>query len=237
MNDHLQIVRAMSHAEVTLNRPACRNALSRALLADLTQTLQQLGQTETVRSVILTGASPAFCAGLDLREVESAADNDNSPLLNLLETIDRLPQPVIAAVNGPAVAGGATLVSACDLALCAQSASLAYPGVRLGLVAPLVMTYLCRLVGERRAKYLILTGNTISAAEAATFGLVNEIVPDAELLKRARQYADLVVSCPAAAVAETKRLFTRLRDLPAGADDARRLNAMLRRTSNAPRCR
>lgn len=167
MNTHLDIVRRETHLELTLNRPECRNALSENLMADLTDALRQAGADDQAHSVIVTGTPPVFCAGLDLREVAQAqAEHDISPLLTLFETIEHLPKPVIAAVNGPAVAGGAGLVSVCDIALCAASAYLGYPGVKRGLVGPIITTYLCRLVGERHARWLLLTGESVPAVRA-----------------------------------------------------------------------
>jgi methylglutaconyl-CoA hydratase len=232
MSTQLQIARPAAQMEITLHRPDCRNALSLALIAELTESLRQIGGDSGVRSVILTGAPPAFCAGLDLREVAAAGDRgsgqaeyDNSPLLALLETIERLPQPVIAAINGPALAGGAALVCACDLAVCAASANLGYPGVKRGLVAPLVLDSLVRLVGERHARFLLLTGQSVPASRAAEMGLVNEVVPDADLLPRAREYAAHFASLPPLALAETKALFARLRTPAGNAAQARRRGA------------
>jgi methylglutaconyl-CoA hydratase len=184
-----------------------------------------------VRSIVLTGAPPAFCAGLDLREVAAAGRTanhyDTSALFALHELIDNLPKPVIAAVNGPAAAGGAALVCVCDLAILAESAQIGYPGIRHGLVAPIVMPSLLRLVGERRARHLLLTGEMIGARQATEYGLANEVVPDRDLLARARQYAQLFQSCPPVAVAQTKDMLVRLRNLH-GAElvaEARRLSA------------
>lgn len=233
MTQPLQTHHEAGTLELTLNRAAQRNALSRELIARLTDAFRSAAGDDTVRSVLLTGAPPAFCAGLDLREVaDAAADadaHDISALLELYETIDSLPKPVIAAVNGPAVAGGAGLVSVCDLALCGATALIGYPGIRHGLVAPIVMTYLLRLVGERRAKYLLLTGQMLTAAQAVEYGLANEVVPDAELLTRARHYATLFASYSPAALAQTKAAIARLRDLRGTdwIDEARRLAASL----------
>jgi methylglutaconyl-CoA hydratase len=217
VNEPLHARRRGGALELTLNRAGRRNALSAELIAALTEALQQAGADANVQSVMLTGVAPAFCAGLDLHEVAAAgrttAQYDTSALLELYESIDNLPKPVIAAVNGPAAAGGATLVCVCDLAIFAESARIGYPGVRHGLVAPIVMPSLLRLVGERRARYLLLTGEMLDARGALEYGLANEIVPDRELLARARHYATLFRSCPAAALAETKAVLARLRAL------------------------
>ncbi|MFH1747822.1 MAG: enoyl-CoA hydratase/isomerase family protein [Planctomycetota bacterium] len=220
MSKHLDNQLGDTWRELTMNRPDCRNALSHELIADLTAAIQQASSDKNVRSMILTGTPPSFCAGLDLREV-TAADtaHDISPLLTLLKTLEDVPKPVIAAVNGPAMAGGAVLVAACDLAICAESASIGYPGVRRGLVAPILMTYLCRQVGERHARYLLLTGLTVDARQALTMGLVNEVVADRELMTRARRLAAHFAKLPASALAQAKAMFTQRHDQSAAGTD------------------
>ncbi len=239
MNAPLHVVRCGGVVELTLNRPARRNALSGELIAALAEELRKAGADAAVRSILLTGAPPAFCAGLDLHEVAEAGrtanQHDTSALLALYELIDHLPKPVIAAVNGPAVAGGAALVCVCDLAILAESAQIGYPGVRHGLVAPIVMPYLLRLVGERRARYLLLTGEMIAARQAVEYGLANEVVPDDRLIARARYYADLFQSCPPTAVAQTKAILARLRNLHGDelAAETQRLSAAVPLTDEA----
>jgi methylglutaconyl-CoA hydratase len=220
--------------ELTLNRPECRNALSRDLIRRLTAALREAGADARVRCVIVTGTPPAFCAGLDLREVvgttREQAERDSTELLGLLETLDNLPKPVIAAVNGPAVAGGAGLASVCDLVLCAESAVIGYTEVKRGLIAAIVMSYLRRLVGERQARYLLLTGESVSARRAVEVGLATEVVADAELLGRARFYAEMFASFAAGPLAQTKAFWSRIRSLPhdQAAEEGRRLNAEMR---------
>ena len=239
MSDLLKAARHDACVEVTLNRPKCRNALSRALICELTEHLRDAGRDESVRSVILTGESPAFSAGLDLREIAQStsdqAEHDASSLLTLFETIDNLAKPVIAAVNGPAVAGGAGLVSVCDIVICGRSGVIGYPEIKRGLLAAIVMTYLTRLVGERHAKYLLLTGESLSAERAVEFGLANEVVADEELMSRARHYAAMFASYPPEALSNTKRLLGRIRHMQ-HADavrEARDLNASMRLTSES----
>jgi methylglutaconyl-CoA hydratase len=225
--------------ELTLNRPQRRNALSHALLAALDGALAAAGSDATVRSVLVTGAPPAFCAGLDLGEVGAPGvqvdQHDTRSLYDLYQRIDGLGKPVIAAVNGPAVAGGAGLACACDIVVCGASAQMGYPGVRHGLVAPVVMPHLLRMVGERVARYLLLTGEVLTANTALAVGLANEVVPDADLLPRARQIASLFLAYPAAAVAQTKSILARLRSLH-GADlveQVRRMSAAVVLTAEA----
>ena len=131
MSEILKVQRENDAVELTLHRPEARNALSRALIAELTAELRAADADLSIRSVVLTGASPAFCAGLDLREVAATspdqAEHDASSLLTLFETVDNLSKPVIAAVNGPAVAGGAGLISVCDIVICGKSGVIGYP--------------------------------------------------------------------------------------------------------------
>ncbi len=239
MSELLKVVSRDACAEITLNRPKCRNALSRALICELTEHLRDAERDESARSVILTGEPPAFSAGLDLREIAQStsdqAEHDASSLLTLFETIDNLAKPVIAAVNGPAVAGGAGLVSVCDIVVCGRSGVIGYPEIKRGLVAAIVMTYLARLVGERQAKYLLLTGESLSAERAVEFGLANEVVADDELMSRARHYAAMFASYPPDALSNTKRLLGRIRHMK-HADavrEARDLNATMRLTDES----
>jgi methylglutaconyl-CoA hydratase len=220
--------------KLTLNRPECRNALSRELIREATAALRSAEADAAIRSVIITGAPPAFCAGLDLREVANAtleqAERDSIELMTLFETIDGLSKPVIAAVNGPAVAGGAGLVSVCDIVLCAEAACIGYPEIKRGLIAAIVMSYLRRLVGERQAKYLLLTGESVSARQAVEIGLATESVPDDQLDRRAWHYAAMFAAYAAGPLSTTKAFWARTRDLPhaEAVQEGRRLNASMR---------
>src|SRR5262249_9047696 len=162
----------------TMNRADKRNALSGELIAALTAAFQQARDDTAARCVILTGAGPVFCAGMDLAELQSSLEqsqrapadapsvwDDALRLANLYQLIYTLPKPTIAAVNGVAVAGGAGLVTVCDLAIAVPEARFGYTEVRRGLVAAMVMPHLLRHVGERTARYLLLTGELLDAAE------------------------------------------------------------------------
>jgi enoyl-CoA hydratase/carnithine racemase len=181
-------------AELTLNRPEKRNALSRAMITRLISAVRLAGADPGVRALLITGAPPAFCAGLDLDELATAAafmpQVDLSDLAALYEAIGNCPKPVVAAVNGVATAGGAALMNACDIALLASSAEVGYPGVRRGLPATIVAPYLARHVGTQRASYLLLTGERIDARTSRDWGLASEVVEDAALLPRARKLCD-----------------------------------------------
>src|SRR5438132_651316 len=143
---------------ITLNRPDKRNALSRAMIAQLSDAFRRAANDSAARCVILTGSGPAFCSGMDLDELRATLGpesdkvwSDATQLSTLYDFIYQLPKPTVAAVNGAAVAGGAGLVSVCDLALSVPDAKFGYPEVRRGLVAAMVMPHLLRHVGERTA--------------------------------------------------------------------------------------
>ena len=203
-------------AIVMLNRPDRRNAISRALVAGTTEAVTRARDDAAVRCVILTGAGSSFCAGMDLAELSesiqrtTATENiwkDALNLATLYDLIYTLPKPTIAAVNGPAVAGGAGFVTVCDLAVAVPEAKFGYPEVRRGLVAAMVMPHLLRHVGERMARYLLLTGEVIDAAEAQRAGMINAVVPAAELLDRALAWSCYVAEGGPNALTRTKQLL------------------------------
>ncbi len=226
-------------AIVTLNRPDRRNALSRALIAAIGEAIDRAANDSTVRVVILTGAGSSFCAGMDLAELQESvsAGVENTPiwddawrLAKLYENIYALAKPTLAAVNGAAVAGGAGLVSVCDLAVCVPEAKFGYPEVRRGLVAAMVMPHLMRHVGERMARYLLLTGELISAKEAQEAGFVNQVVPAEELMPRAMSLAQSLLEGGPAALARTKHLLRAFSHQALSIEEAARESAAPRLT-------
>lgn len=179
-------------AVLTLNRPDKRNALSRELIREIGDAFAKAANDDKVRCVILTGAGSVFCAGMDLTELQSTvrADaeviwDDAQRLANVFDSIYKLPKPTLALINGAAVAGGAGLVSVCDLAISVPEAKFGYPEVRRGLVAALVMPHLLRHVGERMARHLLLVGDIIDANAAKQCGFVNEVVASDQIWQRA----------------------------------------------------
>jgi methylglutaconyl-CoA hydratase len=205
-------------AMITLNRPEKRNALTRGLITALGEAFQRARDDNDARCVIVTGAGPAFCAGMDLAELRQAVapgHDDNAVwkdallLAGVYDAIYTFPKPTIAAVNGPAVAGGAGLVTVCDLAMALPDARFGYPEVRRGLVAAMVMPHLLRHVGERTARFLLLSGELIDAAEACRTGLINRVVPATELLKAANAWACSLAAGGPEALAATKGLLHR----------------------------
>ena len=170
---------------ITLNRPDKRNALSLELMEELIDSLRRVSARPGVRVIVLEAAGPAFSAGHDLREMIGRDVPFFQRLFDvcteLMETIHRLPQPVIAKVHGMATAAGCQLVAACDLAIAADSARFATPGVKIGLFCSTPMVPLSRAIGRKRALDMLLTGRPIDAATALDWGLVNRVVAAEEL--------------------------------------------------------
>jgi enoyl-CoA hydratase/carnithine racemase len=170
---------------VTLNRPEKRNALSLELMQELIATLRRVSGESETRAIVLEAAGPAFSAGHDLSEMIGRDVPFFQRLFDvcteLMETIHRLPQPVIAKVHGTATAAGCQLVAACDLAVAADSARFATPGVKIGLFCSTPMVPLSRAIGRKRALDMLLTGRPIDAATALDWGLINRVVPEDEL--------------------------------------------------------
>jgi methylglutaconyl-CoA hydratase len=173
---------------LTLNRPEKRNALSRSLVAALGSRLAEAVADPAVRAIVLAANGPAFCAGLDLDELDemmtvpdarARMQHDARQLASVYRALATSPKPTIAAVSGPAVAGGAGLVTACDLAVATPSAKFGYPEVRRGIMPAIITPMLLRLVSQRAAYFLLLTGTIIDAAEAQRIGIYN-MVADAQ---------------------------------------------------------
>lgn len=218
MSELVLVSRVGSAAMMTIHRAEKRNSLSRALIAELHRGFESATADASVRSVILTGNGTAFCAGMDLDELREAIAAETDPdivwtdahrLSALYELIVNSPKPTIAAVNGTAVAGGAGLVSVCDLAVSVPAAKFGYPEVRRGLVAAMVLPPLLRHVGERAARWMLLTGELIDAAEAKRIGLINEVVEADQLMATALQWAGWLAEGGPKALATTKDLLRR----------------------------
>ncbi|MDZ4820508.1 MAG: enoyl-CoA hydratase/isomerase family protein [Planctomycetota bacterium] len=200
---------------VIINRPEKRNALSRDLIAAIDQAIHDLHGERRVRAVILSGAGESFCAGMDLAEM---LQNNGTPdalkrgyedtiaYRDLLLTMLRFPKPLIAAVQGPAMAGGLGLVLACDIVLAAPEARFALPEPRRGLVAGMVSPLLTFRIGAGRAAYLLLTARSIDTAEAQQYGLVHETVKSDHLWARGDQLAGEIATCAPEALLLTKRM-------------------------------
>ena len=175
-------------AHVWLNRPEHHNALGAELAADLTRTLEALAQDPTVRVVVLGGRGPSFCAGADIGAMKAQAtasfeDNvrEAERLGGMFATLAAMPQPVVARVHGNVLGGGVGLVCACDLALASEESRFGLSEVRLGILPALISPYVLRRLGDRVSRELMLTGERFGAAAALAHGLVNRVVPMAEL--------------------------------------------------------
>jgi enoyl-CoA hydratase/carnithine racemase len=198
-------------AVVTLNRPEKRNALSLALMDELIEALGRVSSTPGVRAIVLAGAGPAFSAGHDLSEMVGREHEFYERLFDvcteLMETIHRLPQPVIAKVHGMATAAGCQLVAACDLAIAGEEARFATPGVKIGLFCSTPMVPVSRAVGRKRALELLLTGEPITAATACEWGLINRVVPAEQLDASVQQLVDAVARSSPLTVGVGKEAF------------------------------
>lgn len=214
MSEPLVITESAGHGVtvLTLNRPDRRNALSTPLMEQLHETLSRLNDDPRQRALILEGAGPVFCAGLDLKEASSTSDAHRSAELvaQMLEAVSTSPLVTIAAVHGAAIAGGAGLMSACDFVVAAEHAKIGYPEVHRGLVAGLVMTFLRRQLRERDARELLLLGELIDAPRAKEIGLVNQVVPEGEVHAEAHRLAERVVKGAPGAIAKSKELLADL---------------------------
>lgn len=201
-------------ATLTLNRPAQFNALSEALLTELQAALERIASDETVRVVVLAAAGKAFCAGHDLKEMRAHTDEDYFRQLfnqcaRLMQTLQNLPQPVIARVHGIATAAGCQLVAACDLAVAAREARFAVSGIRVGLFCATPAVALSRNLGRKQALEMLLTGDFISAEEARMRGLVNRVVASEQLAEEVKLLTDSICAKSAAAVRLGKQMFYR----------------------------
>jgi enoyl-CoA hydratase/carnithine racemase len=211
MSTALRVERDKTIARVTLDRPERRNALSLAVMRELLDSLRTIGDDDTIAVVVIAGAGPAFSAGHDLSEMVDRDDAFYTELfatcVELMTAVHEIPQPVIARVHGMATAAGCQLVAACDLAIAASDARFATPGVNIGLFCSTPMVPLVRAIGRKRALEMLLTGDPISAATAADWGLVNRVVPPAELDAAIAALAERITRSSAAVVGIGKRAF------------------------------
>src|SRR5713101_1061963 len=198
---------------LTLNRPEKRNAISTQMIEDL---LGALGEAERspARAVIVTGAGKAFCSGMDLDTLsaiakQSPAENqeDSRRMARMFRALWSFPKPLIAAVNGAAIAGGCGLATLCDFTLAVPDAKFGYTEVKIGFLPAIVSVFLTRQIGEKRCRDLLLTGRIIEAAEAKEFGLVSEVVPAERLMERAHELADLLISASPSSLTRSKHLL------------------------------
>lgn len=212
--DQLQVEVVSGVARLTLNRPEKRNALNGALVEALRRSMDNTAADPAVQVVLLQGAGKDFCSGADLAELERVAGmgpeaslEDAGRMGRLFQAMRAHPRPIVAAVQGRALAGGCGLATACDLILAREDARFGFPEVRLGFVPAMVMTMLRRKVVEGRAFELVVRGDPIPAAEAERIGLVNRVLPEEGFAEEVAAYVQELVARPSSAVALTKRLL------------------------------
>lgn len=236
----IQLVNDGRVATITLNRPEKRNAISFDLIDDLLRALDEVAKSEAI-VLILTGAGKAFCSGMDLDNLKlllgrTAEQNleDSKTMVRLFRSLYEFPKVTIAAVNGPAIAGGAGLALLCDFTLAVPEAKFGYTEVRIGFVPAIVSTFLLRQVGEKQARDLLLTGRIFEPEEALRMGLLTEIVPAEKLLPHAQALAELLMANSSSSLRATKKLLSdhaRV-ELDAQLEAAVRENAAIRATAD-----
>jgi len=195
--------------QLSFNRPEKRNALNFALMEELLVALDETHADPSQRAIIIRGNGPAFCAGLDLEEarVKETFERSTELVASMLKTIYESPLITIAAVHGAAMAGGAGLMSACDFAIADEQTVIGYPEVKRGLVPAMVTAFLIRQLQQRHLRELLLLGESISAMRALQIGLINELVPQSELLSVALSIAQKALEGAPAALKDTKKLL------------------------------
>src|SRR5271165_170671 len=201
-------------ATLTLNRPDKRNAINSKMVSEIQSALDEIENGRT-RVAIVTGAGKSFCAGMDLEMLsdianQSSAENmdDSRRMGKMFRRIWGFSKPLIAAVNGAALAGGCGIATLCDFTLSVPEAKFGYTEVKIGFLPAIVSVFLTRQIGEKRARDLLLTGRLLGAAEAKEFGLVNEIVPAEKLMDRVNELAEVLIAASPASVTRAKHLLT-----------------------------
>jgi enoyl-CoA hydratase/carnithine racemase len=211
-------------ALLTLNRPETRNCLSEEMIASLHAAITEIGGSDAVRAIVITGSGSAFSSGHDLKELSARrSDPDRgkayfAKIMNacsqMMLSIVRSPKPVIAAVNGIATAAGCQLVASCDLAVASQDARFATPGVNIGLFCSTPMVALSRNVSRKAAMEMLLLGDMVGAAEAKELGLVNRVVPPDETVNAAVELGRRIAEKPKATLKIGKEAFYRQLEMP-----------------------
>lgn len=210
---------------ITLNRPQQRNPLSIHMLAKLTQAIEEAGDDSDVRAIVIAAEGPVFSAGHDLREMshqgDEAIESQQARISGILEScaammlnIVHSPKAIIACVQGPATAAGCQLVSACDLAIASDSATFCTPGVNIGGFCTTPLVGIGRNIHRKHAMAMALTGDAIAAEDAVGIGLINEVVPAAQLLDRTRELAEHIASRSAQGIRLGKADFYRQVEMP-----------------------
>jgi enoyl-CoA hydratase/carnithine racemase len=216
--EHILFEQDGTVAFVTMNRPTKRNALSLDHMKELTSCFREIGENKEVSVVVLRGKGPAFCAGHDLAEMIGRDPETYRHIFDvcceMMETIQSIPQPVIAQVHATATAAGCQLAATCDLVVASEEARFATPGVRIGLFCSTPMVALSRAVGQKKSMEMLLTGEFVSAEEALAYGLVNRLVPAEELQTETRALADKISEASPLVVGVGKQAFYRQLEMP-----------------------
>jgi methylglutaconyl-CoA hydratase len=214
MFETLQLEITGDLARLMLSRPEKRNAISPQMISDLLAALDQI-EKSSARLGILTGTGKAFCAGMDLESLSTIAQQspeqnleDSRRMAQMFRRIWRFPKPLIAAVNGAAIAGGCGIATLCDFTLAVPEAKFGYTEVKIGFLPAIVSVFLMRQIGDKRARDLLLTGRLITATEAKELGLVTEVVAAENLQTRANELAATLIEASPTSLARTKRLLT-----------------------------
>ncbi len=225
---------------VTLNRPEKRNAISNGMIEELLAALDEV-ESGSARLAILTGAGKAFCSGMDLDHLKAVSSQspeqnleDSRRLARMFRRLYTFPKPLIAAVNGAAIAGGCGIATLCDFTLAVPEATFGYTEVRIGFIPAIVSVFLIRQIGEKRARDLLLTGRTLDATEARQIGLVTEVVAGDRLLDRAYELATTLLAASPTSLVRTKRLMVRFSgsSLDGDLEAAIQENARIRTTAD-----
>lgn len=209
----IEYAAAAGVARITLNRPDKRNAITGEMMSALRDAIERAAGDSAVRILLIRGAGKDFCAGLDLSEVLKSAEDAGASLASarrlgdLYIAMRRHPKPIVAAVHGRALGGGAGIATASDLILAAESAQFGYPEVKLGFIPAIVFAMLQRAVNERQAMELALTGEPLSASRAYAIGLINRVYPDAEFNAQADRYVAALAEQSATAMSLSKTLL------------------------------
>ncbi len=229
-------------ALLVLNRSERRNAISRELVAELSDHLSNLATDLSVRAVVLTAVGSVFCSGMDLQEAETANQGEDAErlaiadvqaLADVIHQIHVLNKPTIAALNGDAFAGGAGLATACDFIVASDGVRIGYPEVKRGLAAAVVLHDLVRQVGDRRARWLLLTGEPIHAGEAERWGLINMVVAPERCRDEALALARSLCAGGPMAIASIKRLLDEAAQRPPDLRGAAAVSAAIRVSEEA----
>src|SRR5271165_7089631 len=208
------LVEATEHvATITLNRPDKRNSINTQMIADLQSALDAVEKTHA-RVVVLTGVGRTFCAGMDLALLQAIAtqspsenQEDSRRMAKMFRRVWSYSKPMIAAVNGHALAGGCGLATLCDFTIAVPEAKFGYTEVKIGFLPAIVSVFLTRQIGEKRARDLLLTGRMLEAAEAKEIGLVNEVVSADKLMARAHELAEVLLAASPSSITRAKHLL------------------------------